>query len=273
LPDTHAALAVRHHFADAEQQKDASTLGMWIFLVTEIMFFGGMFSHGNKSAPRKLPKKWLCILLASIFCAFLLRADLESSYLLPLDNEAIRYATEPLTDSVIALQERLKKGDAKLEFDPQFGYLPAVLRELEVPVSSQILVFSKTSFQSPRSHRARRAPSITTIRSRSVSLEAATWSKSHQVDPREGVIFYTLDQEKTDKPRFARREQCLQCHISSATRGVPGEVVGSVHTDNTGMPVFQAGTFVTDHRSPLKDRWGGWYVKVRTDRRRIWVTW
>lgn len=42
MPDTHA-LAVRHHFVDAEQQKDASTLGMWIFLVTEIMFFGGMF--------------------------------------------------------------------------------------------------------------------------------------------------------------------------------------------------------------------------------------
>lgn len=37
------AVAVRHHFVDAEQQKDASTLGMWIFLVTEIMFFGGMF--------------------------------------------------------------------------------------------------------------------------------------------------------------------------------------------------------------------------------------
>ena len=33
-----------HHFADLDQQKDASTLGMWIFLVTEIMFFGGFFA-------------------------------------------------------------------------------------------------------------------------------------------------------------------------------------------------------------------------------------
>ncbi|MGC2194058.1 MAG: cytochrome c oxidase subunit 3 family protein [Terriglobales bacterium] len=32
-----------HHFATEEQQKDAASLGMWIFLVTEIMFFGGMF--------------------------------------------------------------------------------------------------------------------------------------------------------------------------------------------------------------------------------------
>jgi cytochrome c oxidase subunit 3 len=32
-----------HHFADSEQQREASSFGMWIFLVTEIMFFGGAF--------------------------------------------------------------------------------------------------------------------------------------------------------------------------------------------------------------------------------------
>ena len=32
-----------HHFVDAEQQRDAASLGMWLFLATEIMFFGGMF--------------------------------------------------------------------------------------------------------------------------------------------------------------------------------------------------------------------------------------
>ncbi len=36
-------LALREQFDTAAQQKDASSLGMWIFLVTEIMFFGGMF--------------------------------------------------------------------------------------------------------------------------------------------------------------------------------------------------------------------------------------
>jgi cytochrome c oxidase subunit III len=36
-------LALREQFDSAEQQKDASTLGMWIFLITEIMFFGGLF--------------------------------------------------------------------------------------------------------------------------------------------------------------------------------------------------------------------------------------
>ena len=34
---------LRHHFADMEQQKNTASLGMWLFLVTEIMFFGGLF--------------------------------------------------------------------------------------------------------------------------------------------------------------------------------------------------------------------------------------
>jgi cytochrome c oxidase subunit III len=39
----HHASAVAHQFDDAEQQKEAATLGMWVFLVTEMLFFGGMF--------------------------------------------------------------------------------------------------------------------------------------------------------------------------------------------------------------------------------------
>ena len=42
MSETHAALA--HQFDDLEQQHEAATLGMWAFLVTEIMFFGGLFT-------------------------------------------------------------------------------------------------------------------------------------------------------------------------------------------------------------------------------------
>jgi cytochrome c oxidase subunit 3 len=41
--DVHAHRALQHHFENMEQQREAGTLGMWVFLVTEIMFFGGMF--------------------------------------------------------------------------------------------------------------------------------------------------------------------------------------------------------------------------------------
>jgi cytochrome c oxidase subunit 3 len=49
LPDAHGALAAHahpalaHQFEDLEQQNGAATLGMWVFLVTEILFFGGLF--------------------------------------------------------------------------------------------------------------------------------------------------------------------------------------------------------------------------------------
>jgi cytochrome c oxidase subunit 3 len=48
LADSHATVAVhteglKHHFDDSAQQLESSTLGMWVFLITEIMFFGGMF--------------------------------------------------------------------------------------------------------------------------------------------------------------------------------------------------------------------------------------
>ena len=36
--------SLQHHFANMEQQRESTTLGMWIFLVTEIMFFGGLFT-------------------------------------------------------------------------------------------------------------------------------------------------------------------------------------------------------------------------------------
>ncbi|HEX6905177.1 MAG TPA: cytochrome c oxidase subunit 3 family protein [Terriglobales bacterium] len=46
MSDSSQALAtheLRHHFEDMEQQREASSMGMWVFLITEIMFFGGMF--------------------------------------------------------------------------------------------------------------------------------------------------------------------------------------------------------------------------------------
>ena len=43
MSEQHSNPALLHHFDDMEQQFEASTLGMWTFLITEIMFFGGLF--------------------------------------------------------------------------------------------------------------------------------------------------------------------------------------------------------------------------------------
>src|SRR4051812_41794735 len=39
----HAVPSLAHHFDNLDQQREASTLGMWVFLVTEVLFFGGLF--------------------------------------------------------------------------------------------------------------------------------------------------------------------------------------------------------------------------------------
>jgi hypothetical protein len=187
-------------------------------------------------------------------------ADLDGSYVLPLDDAAIQYATRPLADPVTLLEQRIQRGEAKLDYDPDYGYLPSVLRNLQAPVSSQVLVFSKTSFQAARiSPRLPRAVYFN-------DQVSVGWVKGGDVveiasvDPRQGVIFYTLDQEQSTSPRIVRRDECLQCHASGKTQGVPGFVIRSVFPDASGMPLFHAGTFITDHRSPLNQRWGGWYV-------------
>lgn len=203
-------------------------------------------------------RRWFS-LLAILVPVALAIAGLSSD-MLPLDDDAIQYATRPVDDPVNALQQRIDKGEAALKYDGELGYLPSVLQALNVSTTSQILVFSKTSFQAPRigphTPRAlyfRDDVAVGFVRTGDI-LEFAA------VDSKQGVRFYTLDQEPVAHPRFERRDTCLQCHQSSATLGVAGLMVRSVYPDRNGMPITSAGGFITDHRSPLKDRWGGWYV-------------
>jgi len=202
------------------------------------------------------------LLSVSLVIATAALADLAGSYVVPLDDEAIRYATRAADDPVERLNRKISLGQVKLEFEDTHGYLRSVLRALGIPVESQVLVFSKTSFQaaliSPAQPRALYFNDSTAVG----SVHSSDLLEFASVDPKLGVIFYTLDQRKVDQPHFDRRDSaCLQCHDSGGpTLGVPGLMVRSVYPDPSGMPLFQAGDFFTDQRSPLKERWGGWYV-------------
>jgi hypothetical protein len=181
----------------------------------------------------------------------------------PDDFEAppVRYSATPATDTVAQLQARIDRGEVRLARSDHHGYLESVLSALRIPVSSQLLVFSKTSFQreriSPRSPRAiyfNDQAYVGWVKGGPV-LEIST------VDPQLGAVFYLLDQDAAGKPRFARQSyECLSCHNSSLTKGVPGHVVRSVYPGRDGLPLLAAGTFLTTDASPLEQRWGGWYV-------------
>jgi hypothetical protein len=177
------------------------------------------------------------------------------------EQDPVNYGKQKTDDPIARLQKRINKGEVQLEFDKDHGYLPAVLKHLGISTKSQVLVFSKTSFQQPR---------ISPFMPRSIYFNDANYIGDVQggevveitsVDPQQGAIFYALEQNEVKKPKFVRMtDRCLQCHASSLTQGVPGHLVRSVFTDPKGFPVFRAGTFRTDHTSEFSKRWGGWYV-------------
>src|SRR6185295_726403 len=179
---------------------------------------------------------------------------------LPFANAPIYYRTsQNLAEPIAKLQKQLDSGAVTLEYEPDHGYLRSVLKLLHVPISSQTLVFSKTSFQypyiSPASPRALYYNDDIYVGQvqQAKSLEFVSF------DPLLGAIFYILDEHKVARPRFERSQlDCVQCHVASSTRGVPGVIVRSVATNVTGFPKAGATVYTTGHESPLKERWGGW---------------
>ena len=165
-----------------------------------------------------------------------------------LDHPAIHYNSAPVHDPVARLDPSKLKSD-----------LRSVLDALHVPVESQIAVFSKTSLQ---------APLIEPNNPRTIFFNdsvAVGWMKGGFIelaalDPRQGVQFYTLDPRSNAIPRFEKGRDCLRCHVGEATLDIPGFVVRSTYTAADGSPMLIYGGNVVDHRTPIEDRWGGWFV-------------
>jgi hypothetical protein len=186
-----------------------------------------------------------------------------------LDRDPINYSKAPADNPISRLQQRLDRDQVTLPFDAKFGYLPSLLHELQVPVSSQMLVFSKTSFQrdriGPRTPRALYFNDDTYVGfcQHGAVLEISA------VDPQLGAVFYALDQEPADKPRFLRQgDSCLICHGSSQNQGLPGHLLRSVYVEGNGLPLLASATYRIDQSSPLEHRWGGWYVTGTTGKQK-----
>ena len=177
------------------------------------------------------------------------------------EQEPISYSKTAPQNRFSELVQRLDAGQARLDYEPGFGYLRSILRELKISESSQTLVFSKTSLQrqriSPRTPRALYFNDDVYIG----FCQQGEVIEVSAVDPRLGAVFYTVQQEQTNHPRIVRQaDNCLICHASSQTKEVPGHLLRSVFVDPSGMPILSAGTYRVDQTTPLENRWGGWYV-------------
>ena len=157
------------------------------------------------------------------------------------DHPAIAYDTRPTADPVARLIGEMERGLVELEWERGSGYLRSVLTALQVPLDSQIAVFAEDSLQARR---------IALENPRTIFFNdevAVAWVRGGFIevasqDPAQGVIFYALDRTWLGRPRLARRNDCLSCHAKPATQTIPGMLMH------------------VDHRTPVAERWTGWYV-------------
>jgi hypothetical protein len=177
------------------------------------------------------------------------------------NHKAIQYDDTPSDDAIARLSRKLEKGDARLEFDPKLGYLPSLLKYLDINADTQVLVFSKTSFQASRISPTRPRAVFFNDQAAVGAVQNGQVFELMALDPRQGEVFYTLDMHKSDNP-VPHREglACLACHYGPATLNVPGLMVSSSEVSAEGALIRGIGGFATDHRIPISDRWGGWYV-------------
>src|SRR3712207_6782147 len=171
----------------------------------------------------------------TVAVAVLLAAALPAFGQTEYAQQPINYLNAAVSDPIARLQKKMNAGKVTLTRDGELGYLPSLLKELNIPTSSQTLVFSKTSFQraaiGPKAPRAIYFDDETYVGyvQDGDVLEIAT------TDPSIGTVFYSLDQHEKAKIKFVREgDNCLQCHAGSATRDVPGVMIRSVFPDPRG---------------------------------------
>ena len=208
---------------------------------------------------RRIPVSLLRAALGALLAALAPLASRSS----PGDSLVQDFGGAPLAAQagpVAALRALQAHGDARLQYEGPQGYLASLLRSLHVPVSSQTLVFSKTSSQvdliSPKTPRAVYFTDDVYV----AWIPSSDVVELSEVDPIKGAVFYTVDEHNRETAVFREHSECLQCHQGLHTRGVPGHMVMSTLTAPDGHLVARVEEYQGGHRSPLRVRWAGWYV-------------
>ncbi|MFT5108065.1 MAG: hypothetical protein ACI9UA_003708 [Pseudoalteromonas tetraodonis] len=197
-----------------------------------------------------------------IWAALLIALPLPLLAVEDYEEPPISYSTIEPNDAVAQLRKQIAAGT--FEFDRSGNektFLRSVLKTFNVPEATQVLVFSKTSKQNDH---------ITPRRPRALYYSDEFyigWVQGGDIeiisiDPELGPIFYLLEIPRTAKEKslIVRDNDCLRCHAGMTRNRTPGLLIRSLFTDDRGFPILTAGTHFTEHTSPLKERWGGWYV-------------
>ena len=213
----------------------------------------------------KPPSRFAAVLAvaAAAFVTSLVAAQRRDAFVLSRDHPAIRYSSGEPDNPVERLNRRLAAGEARLSYDTGNGYLRSLLDALAVPVSSQALVFSKTSFQARAGQRCTtRGRSSPPTPFRSGGCAARDVLEIAAPDPARASSS-TRCRKARAEARSAARARAARPNawpvICRGTRcGVPGLMVDE-HVSAAGRELVRQ-RLHTVHGSPLEQRWGGWWV-------------
>ena len=179
------------------------------------------------------------------------------------DLPPIRYADGVATDRMAALAVAVEEGRMKWPEEGGLETLKMVLAWLEVPEESQVLVFSKTSKQIGRIRPDQPRALYFSLDSYVGYVPGGAVEVVTQ-DPVLGPVFYLVERNGAAVEVVRDRSDCLSCHGTTRTEGVPGVLVRSVFPDQSGHSIGRHGSIDVRGSTPLTERWGGYYVTGRS---------
>lgn len=179
------------------------------------------------------------------------------------DYPTIDYSAPATENPIARLQQRLDRREVRLEFHGPRGYLDSLLGLLGIDASSQVLVYSKTSLQVDHISAATPRAIYFNDDTYVAWVQGSNLLEMSVMDASRGAVFYSLDNRPEAPSRFERHtSECLACHdtYSMSGGGVPRFLIDSTLVDTNGIIIGNQISHETDDRTPLSQRWAGWYV-------------
>lgn len=175
-------------------------------------------------------------------------------------SPAHEYHTRELDDPFTRLIADFESGKRELDNGSGKAFIASLLEHLDVPASSQLLVFSRTSLQTrkisgsnPRALYFNENVYVGYIPGGKIEIIS--------LDPELGGIFYIFDKPKSGElPVIERSGRCMNCHAVADTRRVPGLSMRSVIPGSNWGKLVSFRDKQIGHQVPLSERFGGWHV-------------